>query len=110
MPGNTLSNNKNDDRVIPKTVVEFYDEEEDMGVTGPAILVGTVGTPVVVLVAQKILQRVGTGAAFVASTTTLSTYGSVMVTVAGFVSLSSLLFRSIRAVLHGLGRLGKARQ
>jgi hypothetical protein len=106
MPGSISNSN---DRTIPTTVTEFYDEEEDMGVTGPAILVGTVGTPVVVLVAQKIMQHVGTGAAFVASTATLSTYGSVMVTVAGFVSLGSLLYRSMRAVFQGLSRLRKTR-
>ena len=88
---------------------EGYDDEYDdeMGVAGPALLVATIGTPFLVTLTKTFLQQLGTGASFVAATSSISALGHTMVTVAGFISLTSLVYRSLRALLRGLGRLGK---
>lgn len=89
-------------------VNDFLEEDqEEMGVVGPALLVATVGTPFVAVLTQNMLQQFGRGTAFIAATASLSTIGNVLVTVAGFLSLTSLVLRSIRALFRGLGRLGE---
>ena len=85
-------------------------DEEAMGLTGPALLVGTVGAPLVAALVRNVLHRLGRGAAVVAATATLSMYGNVLVTLAGCLSLTSLLYRSARAVLQGLGRMRRGRR
>lgn len=80
----------------------------EMGVTGPALVVATLGTPVMVVAVQTLLQQMGSGAAFVAATTSLATVGNFIVTAAGFLSLTSLFYANLRAIVRGLRRLGRS--
>ena len=85
---------------------DYHDGLEEVGVTGPALLVATLGTPVMVVAAQTLLQQFGSGAAFVAAFSSVAVVGNVIVTAAGFLSLTSLFYSNLRAIVRGLRRLG----
>jgi len=85
---------------------EYFDELEEVGVTGPALLVATLGTPVMVVAVRTLLQQFGSGAAFVAAFSSVAAVGNVIVTAAGFLSLTSLFYSNLRAIVRGLRRLG----